>query len=58
MTNPSIYADIAKRSGGDIYIGVVGPVRTGKYTPPIFFTACGTSASNCLLPPAMIFLLW
>ena len=28
----SIYADIAKRTGGDIYIGVVGPVRTGKST--------------------------
>ena len=25
-----IYEDIAKRTGGDIYIGVVGPVRTGK----------------------------
>lgn len=28
----NIYADIAKRTGGDIYIGVVGPVRTGKST--------------------------
>ena len=28
----SIYNDIAKRSGGDIYIGIVGPVRTGKST--------------------------
>ena len=28
----SIYADIACRTGGDIYIGVVGPVRTGKST--------------------------
>ncbi len=27
-----IYADIAERTGGDIYIGVVGPVRTGKST--------------------------
>ena len=27
-----IYEDIAKRTGGDIYIGVVGPVRTGKST--------------------------
>lgn len=26
------YEDIAKRTGGDIYIGVVGPVRTGKST--------------------------
>lgn len=27
-----IYSDIAQRTGGDIYIGVVGPVRTGKST--------------------------
>lgn len=27
-----IYQDIAERTGGDIYIGVVGPVRTGKST--------------------------
>lgn len=27
-----IYRDISKRTGGDIYIGVVGPVRTGKST--------------------------
>ena len=27
-----IYADIAGRTDGDIYIGVVGPVRTGKST--------------------------
>ena len=26
------YEDIAKRTQGDIYIGVVGPVRTGKST--------------------------
>ncbi len=28
----NIYADIAKRTGGNIYVGVVGPVRTGKST--------------------------
>lgn len=27
-----IYADIAARTGGNIYVGVVGPVRTGKST--------------------------
>ncbi|MCM1133044.1 MAG: stage IV sporulation protein A [Ruminococcus flavefaciens] len=27
-----IYSSIAERTGGDIYIGVVGPVRTGKST--------------------------
>ena len=32
MTSASIYQDIAQRTGGDIYIGVVGPVRTGKST--------------------------
>ena len=32
MSNSSIYNDIAVRTGGDIYIGVVGPVRTGKST--------------------------
>ena len=30
--NSQIYEDIARRTGGDIYIGVVGPVRTGKST--------------------------
>ena len=28
----NIYLDIAARTGGNIYIGVVGPVRTGKST--------------------------
>ena len=28
----SIYESMAKRTGGDLYIGVVGPVRTGKST--------------------------
>ncbi len=28
----SLYQDIAARTGGDIYLGVVGPVRTGKST--------------------------
>ena len=32
MTEHSIYQDIAERTGGDIYIGVVGPVRSGKST--------------------------
>ncbi len=27
-----IYRDIEARTGGEIYIGVVGPVRTGKST--------------------------
>ena len=28
----TIYQDIASRTGGNVYIGVVGPVRTGKST--------------------------
>lgn len=32
MQESNIYEDVAARSGGDIYIGVVGPVRTGKST--------------------------
>ncbi len=32
MENYNVYEDIANRTGGDIYIGVVGPVRTGKST--------------------------
>ena len=32
MIETSVYRDIAARTGGSIYIGVVGPVRTGKST--------------------------
>lgn len=32
MNNLELYENIAKRTNGDIYIGVVGPVRTGKST--------------------------
>lgn len=32
MENYNIYQDVSSRTGGDIYIGVVGPVRTGKST--------------------------
>ncbi len=32
MAEYNIYNDISKRSNGDVYIGVVGPVRTGKST--------------------------
>lgn len=32
MSEYNIYKDIAERTNGDIYIGVVGPVRTGKST--------------------------
>lgn len=32
MEKYNIYSDIAERNQGDVYIGVVGPVRTGKST--------------------------
>ena len=32
MTDTNIYKEIAERTGGDIYIGIVGPVRSGKST--------------------------
>ena len=32
MSDIGIYKDIALRTDGDIYLGVVGPVRTGKST--------------------------
>ena len=30
MENLGLYQDISKRTDGDIYVGVVGPVRTRK----------------------------
>lgn len=32
MVEYNVYRDIAERTQGDVYIGVVGPVRTGKST--------------------------
>ena len=32
MSDPNIYADIARRTDGAVMVGVVGPVRTGKST--------------------------
>lgn len=32
MESQTIYKDIAERTNGDIYVGVVGPVRVGKST--------------------------
>jgi len=32
MTNTGIYQDIAARTGGSFFVGVLGPVRTGKST--------------------------
>ncbi len=32
MDNTSIYRDIATRTGGSVYVGICGPVRTGKST--------------------------
>ena len=49
MPEQSIYKDIAERTGGDIYVGVVGPVRSGKST----FTLQLAPAS--ILPPHLQF---
>ena len=44
MENFQVYRDIQARTGGDIYIGVVGPVRTGKSTfYPEIYGAGGTA---------------
>ena len=32
MDKFDLYRDIASRTGGDVYVGVVGPVRTSKST--------------------------
>ena len=32
LDTQNLYRDMQKRTGGEIYIGVVGPVRTGKST--------------------------
>ena len=32
MINTNIYQDISRRADGNIYMGIVGPVRTGKST--------------------------
>ena len=32
MNTDQLYRDIQTRTGGEIYLGVVGPVRTGKST--------------------------
>ena len=32
MDTSELLKNIGKRTGGDIYLGVVGPVRTGKST--------------------------
>lgn len=32
MTNTDLYQDIAMRTGGSLFVGVLGPVRTGKST--------------------------
>ena len=41
MEEYNIYSDIAQRSQGDVYIGVVGPVRTGK-SKKVYGFACNT----------------
>ena len=38
MERQKLYEDISRRTGGTIYIGVVGPVRTGKSTLTVSYT--------------------
>ena len=42
-----LYSDIRERTGGEIYIGVVGPVRTGK----------STFIKRCILQVTTLYLL-
>ena len=32
MGKYNVYQDMSRRTGGEIYLGIVGPVRTGKST--------------------------
>lgn len=36
-----LYRDIRERTGGEIYLGVVGPVRSGKSTFTNVLWICG-----------------
>ena len=47
MENFQVYRDIQARTGGDIYIGVVGPVRTGKSTFIRRFMELASSRRKC-----------
>lgn len=46
MDRTELYRDIAKRTQGDVYIGVVGPVRTGKSTFIKRFWTCSCSRTS------------
>lgn len=52
--NTEIYQDISTRTAGDIYIGVVGPVRAGKSTfiKRIYGNAGHPEHRQCLPPRA------
>ena len=43
MENFQVYRDIQARTGGDIYIGVVGPVRRKIHIYPEIYGAGGTA---------------
>ena len=51
MERFDLYKDIAQRTNGDIYIGVVGPVRTGKST---FIKRFMDLLGYCLISPMNI----
>ena len=49
MDTYNIYKDIQARTNGEIYIGVVGPVRTGKSTFVRRFMELAALPNICLL---------
>ena len=48
MERFDIFQDMATRTGGDVYVGVVGPVRTGKSTFIKRFMDCLLYTSRCV----------
>lgn len=44
----NLYKDISLRTKGEIFLGVVGPVRTGKSTfnPAVYGTACSSASGG------------
>ena len=51
MDNFQVYKDIEARTGGEIYIGVAGPVRTGKSTFIKRFMELMVPGMNCPRAP-------
>ena len=45
MDKYNVYQDMSRRTGGEIYLGIVGPVRTGKSTFIKRYGACCDSGN-------------